>query len=140
MHFADVIHQGQFTSQAELKAAERTDLEDLGIPKGAAGLIIAAARATGNAFVPFFSFLYTFLVLRIWLQKVHCSFTPSPSISIPCCLSLHVLLQSFQHIHSGVQSMPCNLLLILYVLARHVAGLTYQQTMVLPLMFGACMA
>ena len=32
--FADVIHRGQFTSHAELTAAERKDLEDLGIPGG----------------------------------------------------------------------------------------------------------
>lgn len=37
--------------QAELTAAERKDLEDLGIPKGAAGLIIKAAKNTGDCFV-----------------------------------------------------------------------------------------
>ena len=51
LRFADVIHRGQFISQAELTAAERKDLEDMGIPKGAAGLIIAAARDTGDSFV-----------------------------------------------------------------------------------------
>ncbi|KAL0056155.1 hypothetical protein WJX82_008246 [Trebouxia sp. C0006] len=39
----NAIHKGEFTNQAELAAADRTDLEKLGIPKGAAGLIIAAA-------------------------------------------------------------------------------------------------
>ncbi|KAL3161929.1 hypothetical protein ABBQ38_009010 [Trebouxia sp. C0009 RCD-2024] len=40
---SDAIHKGEFTNPAELAAADRTDLEKLGIPKGAAGLIIAAA-------------------------------------------------------------------------------------------------
>ncbi len=51
LRFADVIHRGQFISQAELTAAERKDLEDMGIPKGAAGLIIASARDTGDSFI-----------------------------------------------------------------------------------------
>ena len=38
---ADAIHKGEFTNQAELAVADRIDLEKLGIPKGAAGLIIA---------------------------------------------------------------------------------------------------
>ena len=50
---ANTIHQGEFTNQAELAAADRTDLEKLGIPKGAAGLIIAAARGTGDSLVAF---------------------------------------------------------------------------------------
>ncbi|KAA6429925.1 MAG: hypothetical protein FRX49_00357 [Trebouxia sp. A1-2] len=45
---ADAIHKGEFTNQAELAAADRTDLEKLGIPKGAAGLIIAAAGGKGD--------------------------------------------------------------------------------------------
>ncbi|KAL0035427.1 hypothetical protein WJX77_006242 [Trebouxia sp. C0004] len=45
---ADAIHQGEVTNQAELAAADRTDLEKLGIPKGAAGLIIAAAGGKGR--------------------------------------------------------------------------------------------
>ncbi len=50
-NFADVIYRGQFTCQAELTAAERKDLEDMGIPKGAAGLIIASARDKGETFI-----------------------------------------------------------------------------------------
>lgn len=50
---ADAIHKGEFTNQAELAAAERTDLEKLGIPEGAAGLIIAAARGKGDSLVAF---------------------------------------------------------------------------------------
>ncbi|DBA70038.1 TPA: hypothetical protein ACH3X2_012289, partial [Trebouxia sp. C0005] len=46
---ADAIHKGEFTNQAELAAADRTDLEKLGIPKGAAGLIIAAAGGKGSS-------------------------------------------------------------------------------------------
>lgn len=45
------IHKGEFTNQAELAAADRTDLEKLGIPKGAAGLIIAAAGGKGGSLV-----------------------------------------------------------------------------------------
>ena len=44
LEYADGIHQGEFISQAELGAADRSDLQALGIPKGAAGLIIATAR------------------------------------------------------------------------------------------------
>ncbi|KAL3159440.1 hypothetical protein ABBQ38_009866 [Trebouxia sp. C0009 RCD-2024] len=44
---AHAIHRGEFANQAELAAADRTDLEELGIPKGAAGLIIAAAGGKG---------------------------------------------------------------------------------------------
>jgi hypothetical protein len=51
LKYADVIHKGEFTSQAELGAADRTDLQDLKIPKGAAGLIIAAARGAGDSIV-----------------------------------------------------------------------------------------
>ena len=50
---ADAIHKGEFTNQAELAAADRTDLEKLGIPKGAAGLIIAAAGGKGGSLVAF---------------------------------------------------------------------------------------
>ncbi|DBA80480.1 TPA: hypothetical protein ACH3X2_007408 [Trebouxia sp. C0005] len=49
MHYADAIYDGEFTSQAELGAADRADLQALGIPKGAAGLIIAAAGGAGPA-------------------------------------------------------------------------------------------
>ena len=50
---ADAIHKGEFTNQAELAAADRTDLEKLGIPKGAAGLIIAAAAGKGDSWIAF---------------------------------------------------------------------------------------
>ena len=40
---ADAIYRCEFINQAELAAADHTDLEELGIPKGAAGLIIKAA-------------------------------------------------------------------------------------------------
>lgn len=46
---ADAIHKGEFTNQAELAVADRIDLEKLGIPKGAAGLIIAAAAGKGDS-------------------------------------------------------------------------------------------
>lgn len=49
LHYADAIYDGEFTSQAELGAADRADLQALGIPKGAAGLIIAAARGAGKS-------------------------------------------------------------------------------------------
>ncbi len=55
LQYADVIHQGEFTSQAELGSADRTDLQALGIPKGAAGLVVTAARGTGDAFVALLS-------------------------------------------------------------------------------------
>ncbi|KAL0035679.1 hypothetical protein WJX79_007913 [Trebouxia sp. C0005] len=48
LHYADAIYDSEFTSQAELGAADRADLQALGIPKGAAGLIIAAARGAGR--------------------------------------------------------------------------------------------
>ena len=51
LRFADIIHRGEFTCQAELSAAEPKDLEDMGIPKGAAGLIIASARDKGETFI-----------------------------------------------------------------------------------------
>ncbi len=47
---ADALHQGEFTNQAELGAADRADLENLGVPKGAAGLIIKEAGGTGDSF------------------------------------------------------------------------------------------
>ncbi|DBA70039.1 TPA: hypothetical protein ACH3X2_012290 [Trebouxia sp. C0005] len=55
---ADAIHKGEFTNQAELAAADRTDLEKLGIPKGAAGLIIAAAGGKGNRILDLSHILY----------------------------------------------------------------------------------
>ena len=54
---ADAIHKGEFTNQAELAAADRTDLEKLGIPKGAAGLIIAAAGGKGDLHADILCFL-----------------------------------------------------------------------------------
>jgi len=51
LDYADAIYEGEFTSQAELGAADRTDLQALGTPKGTAGLIIAAARGAGDSFV-----------------------------------------------------------------------------------------
>ena len=51
LDYADAIYEGEFTSQAELGAADRTDLQVLGTPKGAAGLIIAAATGAGDSFV-----------------------------------------------------------------------------------------
>ncbi len=51
LDYADAIYEGEFTSQAELGAADRADLQALGIPKGAAGLIIAAARGAGDSVV-----------------------------------------------------------------------------------------
>ena len=51
LDYANAIYEGQFTSQAELGAAERIDLVELGIPKGAAGLIIAAAKGIGDSFI-----------------------------------------------------------------------------------------
>ena len=48
--FADAIHEGGITSNAELGAVERTDLQTLGIPLGAAALIIATARGSGDSF------------------------------------------------------------------------------------------
>ena len=50
---AEAIRQSGFAKKAELAAADRTDLEKLGIPKGAAGMIIAAAGGRGNSFVAF---------------------------------------------------------------------------------------
>lgn len=44
----DVIHNGQFTTKTELAAANRADLEMLGVPKGAAGAIVKAAGSTGD--------------------------------------------------------------------------------------------
>ncbi len=46
---ADALHHGEFTNQAELGAADRADLEKLGVPKGAAGLIIKEAEGTGDS-------------------------------------------------------------------------------------------
>ena len=40
------------TSQAELAAADRTDLQGLGSSKGAAVLIITAARGTSDSLLP----------------------------------------------------------------------------------------
>ena len=43
LDYAEAIYEGEVNSQAELGAAERADLQALGIPKGAAGLIVAGA-------------------------------------------------------------------------------------------------
>ncbi len=51
LDYADSIYEGEFTSKAELGAADRKDLQALKIPKGAAGLIIAEARGAGDSFV-----------------------------------------------------------------------------------------
>ena len=64
MDHADAIHKGEFTNPAELAAADRSDLEKLGIPKGAAGLIIAAAGGRGDSFVAFI-FQYQMLCCMI---------------------------------------------------------------------------
>lgn len=45
--YAQILHEGTYTIRGELSAAERSDLEALGMPKGAAGLIIKAAEKTG---------------------------------------------------------------------------------------------
>jgi len=50
LKFADAIHEGGITSKAELGAVERTDLQALGIPLGAAALITATARGSGDSF------------------------------------------------------------------------------------------
>lgn len=47
VRYADLLHEGTFTDQAELSAANKSELEDLKVPKGAAGLIIMAAQGTG---------------------------------------------------------------------------------------------
>ena len=49
LDYADAIYEGEFTNQAELGTAERIDLQALGVPKCAAGLIIAAARGAGDS-------------------------------------------------------------------------------------------
>ncbi|DBA90637.1 TPA: hypothetical protein ACH3X1_003863 [Trebouxia sp. C0004] len=46
--YSDVIQKGDFTSHAELGAADRKDLQELKIHKGAARLVIPAARGTGD--------------------------------------------------------------------------------------------
>ena len=48
-----VNSEGEFTSQAELGAADRADLQAFKIPQGAAGLIIAAAKGSGGSFNAF---------------------------------------------------------------------------------------
>ena len=42
--YAERLHQGTFTKKAELGAADKADLEALGIPKGAAGLLACTVR------------------------------------------------------------------------------------------------
>ena len=65
LDYANAIYEGQFTSQAELGAAERIDLVELGIPKGAAGLIIAAAKGIGD-------FFYCLAFLLSAFRCMHC--------------------------------------------------------------------
>ena len=50
--YAQRLHEGTFTKKAELGAADKADLEALRIPKGAAGLIIQAAKGTGQTVAP----------------------------------------------------------------------------------------
>ena len=47
VQYAQVLHEGTYTDRAELSAAQVPDLQALGVPKGAAGLIIKAAEGTG---------------------------------------------------------------------------------------------
>ena len=72
LDYADAIYEGEFTSQAELGAAERTDLQALGIPKGAAGLIIAVLHAQVTPLVP-------------------CSTTSLQTYALHCCQPLEPL-------------------------------------------------
>lgn len=58
---ADALYQGEFTNQAELGAADRADLEDVGVRKGAAGLIIEEAGGTGASFAAWISGASLFL-------------------------------------------------------------------------------
>ena len=46
--YAEVLHVGKFTTKAQLGAASREQLITLGIPDGAAGLIVQAAKGTGE--------------------------------------------------------------------------------------------
>lgn len=50
LDYADGIYQ-DFRNKAELGTAERADLLALGVPKGAAGLLISAAKGTGDSYV-----------------------------------------------------------------------------------------
>ncbi len=47
VQYAQLLHAGTFTNRAELGAADESDLEDLGVPKDAAGHIIKAAKVAG---------------------------------------------------------------------------------------------
>ena len=47
--YADVLHHGSFKRRIELAAADRKDLENLGIPIGPAGAIIRAAQGTAGS-------------------------------------------------------------------------------------------
>jgi len=69
LDYADAIYEGEFTSQAELGAADHTDLQALGIPKGAAELIIAAARGAGDSFV---ALLFHYQPLVVCTACQHC--------------------------------------------------------------------
>lgn len=55
---ADAIHKGEITNKAELAAASRIDLVELGIPKGAAGAIIAAAGGKGDSLFAIFPYQF----------------------------------------------------------------------------------
>ena len=63
LDYADAIYEGEFTRQAELGAADRADLQALGIPMGAAGLIIAVAQGAGNSVAAWLFHCQPFIVL-----------------------------------------------------------------------------
>ncbi|KAK9819629.1 hypothetical protein WJX72_000463 [[Myrmecia] bisecta] len=44
VQYAELLHEGTFTDKAELSGADKTDLVALGVPNGAAGLIIRTAQ------------------------------------------------------------------------------------------------
>ena len=46
--YAELLHVGKFTTKAQLGAASREQLIAIGIPDGAAGLIIQAAKGAGE--------------------------------------------------------------------------------------------
>ena len=45
--YAQLLYEGTYTNKGELSAADKPDLVALGVPTGAAGLIIKAAQGTG---------------------------------------------------------------------------------------------
>ncbi|CAL8463554.1 g3088 [Coccomyxa elongata] len=73
VRYAEHLHQGTFTNKAELSAADRSDLEALTVPKGAAGLIIQAAKGTvysGEAFKAVAAFV-PFLQALVIQENLH---------------------------------------------------------------------